>query len=481
LTEGLLLALAGAGTGALFAAGAVRVFRKLGPVALPVHAGEVGVDVPVLLFAVVLSIGTTLAFALLPAIGVSRVDLSQSLKLSGRGSFGITRRRAAQMMVATQITISFILLAGANLLMSSVLRLGSEQLGFDTDGVVAVHVTLPQARYPKPGDRERFRTALLERLETTPGVKSAALGFAPPWDPHDNIVESRLEIQGRPASADAPLIERSSAGPGLFEILKTPLLRGRFFDSRDQMTAIVSQKLVADYFAGQNPIGLRIRTDDKDSPWMTIVGVVGNWKHMVNDAIWRDTPMVFWPVARDPAGPTIDITVRAVGDPRLLRREIQKQVAALDSSVETKEPELLSDRLSKSLLYPRFRAVLLACFGLSALLLAAVGLHGVLAQLVAQRIPEFGVRRAVGAQTRDLIALVGKQGGTPVLAGLGAGIAAALTLGQVLQSMLYGIRPADPGVFLWTTLSLLAAAILAMALPARRAASVDPMVALREE
>jgi predicted lysophospholipase L1 biosynthesis ABC-type transport system permease subunit len=202
---------------------------------------------------------------------------------------------------------------------------------------------------------------------------------------------------------------------------------------------------------------------------------------MVNDAIWRDTPMVFFPVAQDPGGQSFLVTARAAGDPRPLGRQIRKEVAVLDSSVETNEPELLSDRLSKSLLYPRFRAALLVWFGLSALLLAAVGLHGVLAQLIAQRIPEFGVRRAIGAQTWDLVSLVARQGGAPAAAGLIGGIALTLAMSRALQSMLYGIHPADPSILMLTALALAAVAAVAIAFPAHRAARVDPAAALREE
>jgi predicted permease len=488
LIEGLLLALAGAAVGTLLAAGLVHLFRRLNPVALPPHAGAVGVDFPVLMFAVFLSVVTTLGFALLPAIEVSGIDLSQSLKGSGRGFFGATRRRAAQTMVGAQIAVSFTLVAGANLLMTSVLHLGAEQLGFDPRGAISMRVDLPASSYPKPEDRNSFRTSLLEKLEATPGVKSAAFGFAPPWDPHDNIVGERIEIQGDASNGlDAPLVEPSTASPRLFEILKTPLLRGRFFDVRDGSSApkvaIVSQKLVTDHFAAQDPIGRQIRFTiiDRPSPWIAIIGVVGNWKHMVNDAIWRDTPMVFFPVAQDPGGQSFWVTVRAASDPPPLGRQIRKEVAALDSSVETNEPELLSDRLSKSLLYPRFRAALLVWFGLSALFLAGVGLHGVLAQLIAQRIPEFGVRRAIGAQTWDLVSLVVRQGGAPVATGLIGGIPLTLAMSKALQSMLYGIRPADPSFLILTALALTAVATVAIALPARRAAGVEPTAALREE
>jgi len=199
----------------------------------------------------------------------------------------------------------------------------------------------------------------------------------------------------------------------------------------------------------------------------------------VRDAQWRDTPVIFTPEGE--AGAFIQLGVKTLRDPAPLVKEIQKQITSLEANAEITGPSLLSDKLAQSLVYPEFRAGLLASFAFGALILAAVGLHGVLAQLVTQRTPEFGVRRAVGAQTRDVLWLVARQGGGPVLAGLAVGLIAALALTRVIQSMLYGVTPGDPQVLALTAGVLLLAAVFAMALPARRAVRVDPMAALREE
>jgi putative ABC transport system permease protein len=355
-------------------------------------------------------------------------------------------------------------------------------LGFDPKGVITLEVKLPTPRYSDSRERDRFQAALLEKIQALPGVESAALGWAPPWDPQDNIVEEEIEVQGQATSEGiaARKVQSAGASPGLFDVLKTPLLRGRFFDERDfgnaPAVAIVSQRLADEHFAGQDPIGQHIRfVEGKDrSPWMTIVGVVVTWKHLVNDASWRDTPLVFRPARSFP------VVVRATGNLQGLGLRMQKLGTDLDSTVEFM-PGLLSDRLSKVLLYPSFRAGLLVSFGLGALLLAALGLHGVLSQIVAQRTPEFGVRRAVGAQTSDLLLLVAQQGGIPVLAGLAAGVACVLAFSHVLSSMLYAIEPADPGLLMGVSVTLLLVACLAIALPAHRAARVDPMIALRDE
>lgn len=476
LAEGLLLAVTGTAVGAAAAEFAVRWFRHVSPIKLPPHAGEVRVDLAVLAFATALAIGTTLLFGLLPAFQASRLVLTRGPKSS--------RRRMAQILVALQVAVSFVLLIGSGLLLSSAVHLGSERLGFETERLISVGLELPGgAAYSRPAERNHFRQTLVERIEALSGVEMVVPDFIPPWDPNDNIVEQRLEIEGQ--SSAAAFFQGESASPRLFEMLGTRLRAGRFFDAHDTgaPVAIVSARVVADHFAGQNPLGQRIRFFDADakkpSPWKTIVGVVDDWKHLVRDAQWRDTPVVFTPEVE--AGAFIQLAVKTSGDPAPLVKEIQKQITTLEANAEITGPSLLRDKLAQNLLYPEFRAGLLASFALGALILAAVGLHGVLAQLVTQRTPEFGVRRAVGAQTLDVLWLVARQGGGPVLTGLLVGLIAALALTRVIQSMLYGVTPADPEVLASTAGVLLLAAILAMALPARRAVRVDPMAALREE
>ncbi|HEY6346306.1 MAG TPA: ABC transporter permease [Bryobacteraceae bacterium] len=484
LTEGLALAVIGMVLGVGFAIAGVSLFRYLNPVELPPHAGEISVDIPVLLFAVLLAVGTTLSFGLLPAFEASRTNLDQSLRTL-RGVLGVVSGyRTARLLITAQITVSFILLIGAGLLMSSALHLSSESLGFRPEGVIALDVTLPAARYSKADQRSAFQQALLGRLERLRGVESVALGWAPPWDPHQNWFEEIVEVRGLAGQSDVNDVQSASAGSGLFGVLGTPLLRGRSFVHEDGAggppVAIVSQRLVDEYFAGRDPLGQQIRYGFRDhlSEWVTVVGVVTSWKHMVADAAWRDTPMVFRPFVAGAPNFQVSIRMRSGAPSREL--EIQRQVVELDSAAQAKA-DVLSDRVSKMLLFPRFRAGLLVGFGLAALLLAAVGLHGLLSQLVARRSSEFGVRRAVGAQTRDLVFLVARQGGTPVLVGIILGLGAAAALTRVLQNMLYGVRAADPAVLLLAILVLLSAAVLGMAFPARRAAQVDPMTVLREE
>jgi hypothetical protein len=263
------------------------------------------------------------------------------------------------------------------------------------------------------------------------------------------------------------------------------LRRGRVFNAQDweggQQVAIVNEALAREYFPAADPIGQQIRIPG-GMPWLTIVGVVGNLKHaqLMNEMSWIETPILYRPLAQEQRT-SIQIAVRSRGNFASLGQAVQAQIAAIDPAIPLAGVEPLAVRISRKLAYPRFRATVLALFAIGALLLSAIGLHGVLSQLVARRTAEFGVRRAVGAQTYHVLMLVARQGGAPVLAGLVAGIGSTLAFSQVVASLLYGIRPADPIALAAVSLVLAAVAGLAIMTPAIRAARVDPAIALRDE
>jgi putative ABC transport system permease protein len=453
---------------------------------------DVTLDLHVLLFAAGLSVGTMLACGLFPALRASRVDLSRRLKAAGRGFFGTGfRRRTVQTLVAAEMAISVVLLAGACLLMSSALRINSEPLGFDPHRVYATSKSLPNARYAKPEEKIRFYDTVVERLTRLPGVAGVALGSTLPPDGGGGF---KLEIDGSPGPvrSGAGNIRKEAVTGGYFNVLRVPLRRGRDFDGTDRETslpvAIVNDTLVKEYFPARDPIGQRIRLtyDDADdhelSPWMAVVGVVGTTVHntaVLNEVSWSTGPAVYRPLAQDTRG-QFEVAVRASGDAPELPQQMQEQIVAVDPLVPIEDIETLSGRLTRLLSYPRFRAMALTCFALGALLLSAIGLHGVLSQIVSQRIREFGVRRALGAQTHDLLKLVAAQGGVPVMVGLICGLASAIAFRRVLASLLYGVQPADPYVLAVVSITLLTVAGVATVLPARRAARVDPMIALRD-
>ena len=483
LTEGLLLSGLGTALGVAVAWSAVRYFRLTSPIELNVGA-NVTVSLPLLLFSGALAIATTLIFGLLPAVRASRVDLTQHLRAGGRGSLH-GRHSLSRLVITLEMAMSFVLLMGAGLLMTSALRMGSEPLGFLPDHVLTTRVSLPVFRYATDIQRRRAHDQLLERLGHLPGAAGVALASRVPPEAGGN---QTLEVQGRRVASGGELHEvgADAVSPAFFEVLDIPLRRGRFFGPHDRENAlpvvILNDALAQRYFPNAEPIGQQIRIPGGAMPWLTVVGVVGNLKHtqLMNEMSWVETPIFYRPLAQDPRQ-SIQVVVRAQGEAGLPGRLMQREIAGTDSSIPVSDIETLPQRLAKTLAYPRFRAMVLAGFALGALLLSAAGLHGVLSQLVAQRTAEFGLRRAVGAQTRDVLWLVARQGGVPVLAGLGAGICLTLAASRILANLLYGIRAVDPGALAGVSVLLLVVAVVATLLPAMRAARVDPMAALRDE
>jgi putative ABC transport system permease protein len=482
LAEGLLLCSAGALFGVALAWAATRYFTRANPIELTVGA-DLAINLPVLAFAIVLSAATTVGFALLPALRASNLDLAGHLKAGGRGSIK-GRHRIARTLVAVEMALSFLLLIGAGLFVASAFRMGAQPLGFTPDGIAAAGISLPASRYPTEAQRTMAYERLLESLERAPGIGGAALASLLPA----HFVGSQtLEVQGRPVAAGREVhdVFIDTVSPGFFSLLHIPLFRGRSFTTGDRQNAprvaIVNQALAAEYFPHADPIGQQIRLSEA-APWLTVVGVAGNVKQsaLMNEMAWFEKPVLYVPLAQDPR-PSVQIAVRARTDAGAIAPELQREVAALDPSIPLGEVESLNARLARTLAYPRFRAAVFAFFALGALLLSAVGLNGVLSQLVAQRIPEFGLRRAVGAQTYDLLLLVARQGGVPVLAGLAAGVWATAAFSRLLAGLLYGIRPADPRALATVAMVLLAVAAAAILRPAVRAARADPMAALRDE
>jgi predicted permease len=490
LTEGLLLAFIGTLGGIVIALAAVRYIRRAAPISLTVGS-DVTIDLPVLIFTILVALATTLVFGLLPALSISRSDIFERLKAAGRGAVGgALRRRAAGTMVALEMGLSFLLLMGAGLLLASALRMGSEPLGFNPDRLFETRTMLPIPRYRDAARRARFYDAVLERLRDTPGVGGAALTSALPPYP-GNIATDAIEIQGRsvPEGFELHDVGVNSAGPGFFSVLGMPLLEGRSFATSDRGTsepvAIINQALRNEYFPRTNPLGRQIRlasSAEQQSAWMTIVGVVGNLKHseLMNEMSWAETPILYQPLLQS-APQRFEIAIRARTTGPSFEHRIQEQIAALDASVPINPVEPVNDEISKILAYPRFRAFVLGFFSITALLLSSVGLNGVLSQIVAQRVPEFGIRKALGAGQRDLLLLVARQGGMPVALGMAGGIGCAVLFSWLLRALLYGVHAADPKVVALVAALFLGIAALAIALPARRAALVDPMVALRDE
>ncbi|HJT87045.1 MAG TPA: ABC transporter permease, partial [Bryobacteraceae bacterium] len=489
LTEALLLSVAGGGVGILLALGAVHLFQVLHPVAMP-PGNPVSVNPRVLGFTAPLAVITALVFGLIPALKASRVDLMDALRASGQAaSAGRTARTFRRLLVIAEVALSLALLAGAGLLTRSVERLAGVPLGFRTDGVFTMPVTLPKWAYASSGQRARFYRAALDRTAQIPDVASAA--FASSLPPDGRFGGRALKVEGRPAPPPATTafdVGQVSISPEYFRLLGVPLKLGRAFDGRDgeqsPPVAIVNDALVRRYFPHENPIGRRIQVPERGAqpPWLTIVGVAANEKgqdffHPMN---WEESPAIYRPVSQDPP-PRIYLVFRTRAAGSAAAAAIQKGIGALDRDAPLGDVETMDERLSRALAYPRLRAAVLAAFAGFALLLAALGLYAVLSQWIAQRTQEFGVRMALGAGRSDLLRLVIGEGMALTAAGLAAGLAIALLLTGLLNSLLYGVKATDPVTLAVVSLLLVLVALAATYIPARRAARVDPITALRYE
>jgi predicted permease len=480
LVEGLLLAAMGGIAGVAIAVALVKYFVHANPIEVPIGS-DVTVNLPVWLFTALLTMATALVFGMAPAWSGSRTDAGSGLRAAGRGAIAGGNRRLASALIAAEISLSLMLLAGAGLLMRSVLKFGAADLGFDPDNVVATKSSLPEKRYTSSTDQVRFYDDLRSRLNAIPGVEaSATAANLPPYAGGS----SEVEMEGRGRGA---LMDTNTVSEDYFSVLRIALRRGRLFTVEDgpggAPVAVVSEKFASDYFPGADAIGRHVRAwGEKDAPWLTIVGVVATERHpeLLREMSWHASAELYRPLRQQPVS-SFAIAVRTHGEQADTGRAMERAMTGIDAEVPVGEIFPPRESLGMYLKYPRFRAIVLDQFAALALLLAALGLHGLLSQHVAQRTRELGLRMALGARTRDIVRLVAIQGGVPLVAGVAVGMAATAALTRYLSSLLFEVSPGDPLTMIAAPTALLAAALVAMAKPALTAAAVDPMVALRDE
>jgi len=484
LTESLMLAGAGGLFGILLSHWGSDLLVRLGPSDLP-RLHEVGIDLRVLLYTATVTILSGILFGLAPAVGVSRPGLASKLHTGARGTTDHAGRRLRSLLVVTEFALAVMLLCGAGLLIRSFLRLQQVSPGFDAGGILTASVSLPQARYPDEAARSAFFREVVERAGSLPGVQAAAISMALP--PDLLVMTNPYTVEGRPLppGRNPPAVAQLLIGGDYFRVLGVPLLRGRAFTDADTAAApqviIINQTMAATQFPGEDPIGRRIQLGDPDpqSPWVTIVGVVGDVKYTGLDS--APEPTMYTPYEQNLWWPTMYLVMRSSVDPAGLAQAVRAQVAALDPLLPMAQVRTMDELLGRSVAEPRFRTTLLGIFAAVALLLATVGIYGVVSYTVGQRTQEFGIRMALGARRQDVLALVLGQG--MVLAGIGVaiGLVASLALNRVLAGILFGVSPTDLVTFCAVPLVMVAAALLACYVPARRATRVDPMVALRSQ
>jgi putative ABC transport system permease protein len=485
LTESVMLALAGGAAGLLLAMWGVDLLIALSPPNI-VRQSNIEMNDSVLAFAIAISALTGLIFGFAPAWQASRPDLNETLKEGGRTSGAIaSHSRFRRAIVTAEIAISLVLLIGSGLLIRSFARLTEVNPGFATENVLTFTTLLPDARYSQPQQRGLFYNQLEERLKQMPEVVSVgATSRLPLLTPNNNIT-STLTIEGRPLPpGNLPEVDFRRASTRYFEAMGIPLLEGRAFTDQEvesgTPTAIVNEAFARRFFPGEEVLGKRVKLGPNSDqlPWITIVGVVGNVRHLAIETEPR--PEIYRHYMTFPLSSPV-IVVRSSSDPKQLIAGIRAQVQSIDAELSIANIHTMDELVSRSVAGRRFSMTLLAIFACVAILLAAVGLYGVMSYSVAQRTHEIGVRMALGASHRDVVALIVKQAAWLAAAGIAVGLVAAIALTRLMGNLLYEISATDPATFAAVSLLIGAVTLLASYVPARRATRVDPMVALRHE
>jgi len=481
LTESVLLALAGGVAGVALARWAVKVLVAMAPADLAKSA-EVHFDLRILLFAIGISIATGVLFGLAPALVSSRADLMGALREDSRSVTGGSRLRA--LLVAGEVAVSVVLLAGALLLFRSLLDLEGVNPGLDPTNVLTFRVSLPGARYDKVFERAQFLRRATEQMERLPGVISATTDSSLPFT--EPFAGTWVNFEGRPAPkpGEENLALIRSVLPGYFRTLRIPIKQGREFVASDDSEQtphrfVVNEAFVRQYMPREQPLGKRIRVlMERENPFGEIVGVVGDVRDWSID---REPMATVYYVYSHLSYTSATFMVRTERNPLSQADAARHIVRGIDPMQPIADVRTLDDVLDENSSGQRFSAVLLGGFSISALLLAAVGIYGVLAYSVAQRTREIGVRVALGAEPGRIVSLIVGTGAKLVMGGAAVGIGGALALTGLLKSLLYGIGPRDPWTFTLAPLILLSVALAAAYIPARRAARLDPMDALRAE
>jgi len=488
LTESVLLALLGGVLGMLIAAWGADVLLRLSPVEIP-RLDHLEINTPILGFTLAVALLTGLIFGLVPALQASKPHLSRTLKEGGRDSQTDGGRVRGALVVA-EVALAIVLLVGAGLLLKSFMRLQHVDSGFNPAGVLTFNLQLPISSYPDWRQVSELYSALIARLKSLPGVQSAdAAGFLP----LEGGWPTKFLIQGRPfVRGEEPVGQHRPVSEGYFQTMGIPLVRGRWFDERDRADAqgvmIVNEALARRYFPNEDPVGKRLTTPYRQygplgrvmpaSLEMEIVGVVGDEK---NSSLNKEAEPAIYFSHHQFSYRSMSVVVRTVVPPLGLANTVRNEVWSLDPNLPISEVTTMEQRLGESIARPRFNALLLGLFAILALLLAAVGIYGVISYTVQQRTHEIGVRMALGASAGDILKLVAGQGLALTLVGVGLGVLGALGLTRLMSGLLYGVRATDPLTFVTMPALLVLVALLASYIPARRAAKVDPMAALRAE
>ena len=487
LVESVVVALLGGALGLMLASWGIDLLVALKPANLP-RVAEIGIDPRVFGFTAMLSLLTGVGFGLIPARHISRPDLNAGLRESSRSATGGPgRQRLRGILVVSEVALSLVLLIGAGLMIRSFARLLSVDPGFEPNNVLTAFVALPSAKYPDAQRQTAFFDQLMQRTQSLPGVVAAAGASDLPLYGGNSTA---FDIEGRPPTAGGqrPLVDYRAITPEYFRAMGMRLVKGRAFSERDTADApgvvVINETLAARFFANEDPIGRRLGLSGPPD-WREIVGVVRDVRNYGLDADVK--PEAYVPFLQNASGylssvaAAMNIVVRTANDPSAFAPALRTQIQAIDKDQPISDISTLEFELAQSIAQRRFNMLLLAVFAGLALVLAAVGIYGVIAYTVAQRSHEIGVRIALGASKADILKLVFSSAMLTMLAGVSVGLAAALGLTRLMSSLLYNVAPTDPLVFGGITSLLILVALIATYLPARRAMRVNPIVALRHD
>ena len=483
LTESLLLAFGGGALGMFCAVWGVALLRKLGPEDIP-RLDQISVDARVLGWTAVVSLVTGVLFGLAPALQNSRMNLNEVLKEGGRGSTeGAGRRRWRNLLVVAELSFAVMLLIGAGLVVKSLWRLQQVDLGVNPERVLTMQLALRGQRYEQPHQVRDFCSRLVEQTEALPGVRAAAVSDSLP--PDSTSGSDDFTIEGRTFSRDeTPIAYLIRVSPDYFRAMGTQLRSGRYVNAADSADAppvvLINETLERQFFPGEDPIGKRLNLGSEREPdWNQIVGVIGDVKY--NGLADEVQPALYLAAAQAPSWSLSLIVKTETSDPLSLTAAVRDEIRKLDPELPIAQISTLEQRLAGAIAQPKFRTALIALFAVVALILACVGIYGVMSYSVTQRTHEIGIRMALGAQAGDVLKMVIRQGLTVVATGVVIGLAASFALTRLMSSLLFEVKATDPQTFVTTALLLGLTALVACYIPARRATKVDPMVALRYE
>jgi putative ABC transport system permease protein len=483
LVESLLLAFGGAAAGLGIAYAGTRVLVSLAPATIP-RLDQTSVDGPVLGFMAVIATAVGLLFGLAPAVLGSSVQVTHALRDGGTRVTGAAGRRVRHTLVAAQLALAVMLLVGAGLLVRSFMHVAGLDLGFRAPHVLTAMINLSPARYGDAARQIAFTDEVLRRVHALPGVQSAGVSNSIPLTGIND--QGGFMVEGRPdppPGTQGPHANRPHVSPGYFAAMGIRLVSGRLFDERDRQdtvpVAVVSDVATRMYWSGQNPIGRRLATWEDGGPvWRQIVGVVQGTRHFGPEAPQKAE--IYVPVAQAPV-PYMTLVVRTPGEPTSLISAVRGELAAIDPEQTAFWFQTMDDLVAKSTARREFQTALVTMFAVLALLLAAIGVYGVMGYMVAQRRREIGVRLALGAKPRDVINMILGNGLRLTLAGVVAGVAGAVALSRVLAGFVYGVSPLDPATYTAAVGLLAAVAALSAYRPSRQAVAMDPLVVLRDE